>query len=41
MDADVKKMVIRLSFGPTCLAVMILVLAGKVELLDLARWLQF
>jgi hypothetical protein len=37
MDAEINKMIFRLLLGPLCLAAMILILAGHVDYLVLAR----
>jgi hypothetical protein len=37
MDAQIRKMIVRLLVGPVCLAAMILILAGRVDFLVLAR----
>jgi hypothetical protein len=37
MDAEIHKMMLRLLAGPVCLAVLILILAGQVDFLVLAR----
>ena len=40
MEAEIDRMIFRLVIGPACLAAIILALAGKVDFLVLARWLQ-
>ena len=37
MDVEINRMVVTLLFGPICLAVTILILAGEVDFLALAR----
>ena len=37
MDAEIEKMIFRLLFGPVCLAVIILILAGQTDYLILVR----
>ena len=37
MDAEINKMILRLLIGPVCLAVMILIVAGQMDFLFLAR----
>jgi hypothetical protein len=37
MDAEINKMIFRLLVGPVCLAVMILIVAGQMDFLFLAR----
>lgn len=37
MDAEIKRMILRLLAGPVCLAVVILILAGQMDYLVLAR----
>ena len=40
MDAEIDRMFFRLLAGPVCLAVAILILAGQMDFLVLARWLR-
>lgn len=37
MDAEINRMILRLLAGPVCLAVVILILAGQMDVLVLAR----
>jgi hypothetical protein len=37
MDAEINRMIFRLLAGPVCLAVIILILAGQMDVLVLAR----
>ena len=40
MDAEIDRMFYQLLAGPACLAVVILILTGQIDILVLVRWLQ-